>query len=166
MNRIFQFFSLLWIVWILVGCGAPDPTPTATPSPEPVFEAGEVILDGDNCTVTVPNELPAGWYAISFTNLTEGDYDLLVGRFEEGKTYQDLLDAQSEPGEFVQQENFYSWPRQPSSAQLMSDGSKVHTFHLSREGEYFIYFWSWRTETTPHPMWLCKPFWVTGNSTN
>jgi hypothetical protein len=161
MNRILHLFSMLWIVWILVGCNASPPSPTALPSPTPVIEAGEVIFDGTDCTVTVPNELPTGWYSISFTNLTEDEFDLVVGRFEEGKTYQNLLDAQSEPGEYVPEENFYDWPRQPSSAKLEPDGSKVHTFNLSIEGEHFIYAWSWETETTPHRMFLCAPFWVT-----
>ena len=157
---------MLLIVWILIGCGATAPSPSELPSPDPVFEAGEVIFDGGDCRVTVTNKLPAGWYSFSFTNLTDDEYDLVIGRFEEGKTYKDLLDAQSQPGEYVPQENFYNWPRQPASAQLKSDGSKVHTFNLSIEGEYFIYAWSWETETTPHRMWLCTPFWVIGDSSN
>ena len=166
MNRILHLFIMLGIVLILVGCDAPEPTPTPSPSPEPVVEAGEVIFDEGDCKVTVPNNIPTGWYSFSFKNLAEDEYDLVVAMMEEGKTFQDLLDAQNEPGEPVRRDNLYTWARQPTSAQLKSDGSKVHTFHFSIEGEYFIYAWSWETETRPHRMWLCSPFWVTGDSSN
>ena len=110
MNRQMLIQQVMWailIMLLLVGCGAPAAAPTSEPSPEPVVvEVGDVIFDGTECTVSGSTELPPGRYSFVLKDLSEEDVHLFVSRLTDGKTFQDLLDLQSEPGEYVPEQDW------------------------------------------------------------
>jgi hypothetical protein len=163
MNRQKLFQQVMWAILItllLVGCGAPAATPTSEPSPEPVVEVGDVIFDGTECTVSGSTELPPGRYSFVLKDLSEEDVHLFVSRLTDGKTFQDLLDLQSEPGEYVPEQDWLNHTVEPGSAWNKPDGGEVHTYIFIEEGEYAVSLWSWETETTPMKIWFCAPFWV------
>ena len=148
------------IMLLLVGCGAPAATPASEPSPEPVVEVGDVIFDGTECTVSGSTELSPGRYSFVLRDLSEEDVHLFVDRLTDGKTFQDLLDLQSEPGEYFTAPDWTTGVLEPGSAWNKPDGGEVHTYILTSEGAYFVGVWSWQTETTSQKVWFCAPFWV------
>ena len=110
---------------LLTGCVTPAleiPKPNLEPSPEVVVEMGDVIFDGSECTVTVPTELPPGRYSIVLKNLSEEDVKIWTQRITEGKTYQDLLDLQNEPGEYVPEPDWVVGTIETGSVWYKPDG--------------------------------------------
>jgi len=115
-----------------------------TPSPPPI----EIIFDGNECTLSGPTEVPTGNYPFVWNDLSEGqNTDFEVARLLDVKTYQDILDLQSEPGEY--------YPR-PSwivhAAGYYSTTAEVWIILLDEAGDYFIYL------GTVHNLWNCAPF--------
>jgi hypothetical protein len=167
MNRQKLSQQAVWAILItllLFGCGAPaaTPAPTSEPSPEPVVEVGDVIFDGTECTVSGSTELTAGTYSFVLRDLSEEDVNVLVMRLTDGKTFQDLLDLQSEPGEHVPRPltDWLAPVEERGTAWQKPDGGEVHTYKLINEGEYAVVLWSFATTTTPPRDWLCAPIWV------
>jgi hypothetical protein len=165
MNRQKLSRQVVWAILItllLFGCGAPaaTPTPTSEPSPEPVVEVGDVIFDGTECTVSGSTELTAGTYSFVLKNLSEEDVIFIVRRLTDGKTFQDLLGLQSEPGEYIPRPDWVAPVVERGIARQKPDGGEVHTYKLISEGEYAISLWSYATATTPLRIWFCAPFWV------
>jgi hypothetical protein len=163
MNRQELSQQVMWAILmtlLLVGCGAPvaTPTPASEPSPEPVVEVGDVIFDGTGCTVSGSTELTPGRYSFVLRNLTEGDVTLFVRRLTDGKTFQDLLDLQSEPGEYIPRPDWVARIVEQGIAWQKPDGGEVHTYKLISEGEYAVSIWSWETDTGTQRIWLCAPF--------
>lgn len=156
------------ITLLLVGCGAPAATPTlipptATPTPIPptatptlgplpgsVFE---VTFDGNECTVSGPTELPTGDHSFVWKDLSEENIDLWVARLLDDKTFQDLLDLQSEPGEYYPQPSWTVHPTQLGRAWNESIGGEVYTFSLNIEGEYVTLVGGY----SPLSLWFCAP---------
>jgi hypothetical protein len=133
---------------LLAGCGAPAATPTPIP---PI----EVIFDGNECTVSGPTELPTGDHSFVLKDLSGQNQVLYVSHLLDGKTYQDLLDLQSEPGEYVPKP---SWVvRAARGIRRNAKGERVYTFSLDKEGEHAIYIGS----SHPLSLWNCAPLWVT-----
>ena len=149
---------------LLVGCGAPAAAPTSKPSSEPVVEVGELVFDGTECTVSVPTELPPGKHSIVLRNLTEEDVNLFVSRHIGGKTFQDVLDLQGEPGgslPYSVYDELFDKVIEPGSAQHKPDGGEVHTYLLISEGEYVVGVWIYETaESDAMKTWFCAPLWV------
>jgi hypothetical protein len=75
--------------------------PTVTPSPQPLEISFEVFFDGKHFRVTGPEEVPTGDYHFLLKDVTNEKVDLYVGAIRDGKTYQDILDRQSYPGELL-----------------------------------------------------------------
>ena len=156
MNRQKLSQQVMWAILItllLVGCGAPAATPTSGPLPESIAEVGEVIFDGTECTVLGPTELPTGKYSFVLKDLSKINVNLYVSRLTDGKTYQDLLDGQSEPGEYYPKPDWVVHAIEPGSAWSKPDGGEVHTYFLTREGEYAIYLGT----DVPPSLWFCAP---------
>jgi hypothetical protein len=158
---------VVWSVLImlfLVGCSAPTATPTPEPSPETVVEVGDVIFDGEECTFTGSPELSPGKYSFILKNLTEEDVNLFVSKHVGGKTFQDVLDLQGEPGESLPEpvyDELFDKVVEPGSAQYKPDGGEVHTYILKSEGEYIVGVWIFETaESDAMKTWFCAPFWV------
>ena len=148
---------------LLTGCATPaleTTKPTSEPLPETVIEMGEVIYDGTECNVSVPTELPPGRYSIVLKNLSEEEVKLWTQRITEGKTYQDLLDLQNEPGEYVPKPDWVVSAIETGSARDKPDGGKVYTYKFVSEGEYFVGLWIYATTTAPMKRWFCAPFLV------
>ena len=157
-----QVMWAILVTLLLVGCGAPAATPTpipptatltpvpptATLTPVPPIE---VTFDGTECTVSGPTELPTGDHKFVLKDLSEQNQVLYVSLLLDGKTYQDLLDLQSEPGEY------YPKPRwsvhTTGGMRRNAKGENVYTFSLDIEGEHAIYLGS----AFPHSLWFCAP---------
>ena len=145
---------------LMTSCGtAAQETPTAEPTaiptdtsipptagPEPIV----ITFDGNECTVTGPTEIPTGNYPFVWNDLSEEqNSDFWVCRLLEGKTYQDVLDLQSEPGEYFPKESW--WVHPPGYYSTTAD---VWIFIFDEAGDYFIF------EATKHNAWMCAPFTV------
>jgi hypothetical protein len=154
--------SAILIMFLLVGCGVPaaTPTPTSEPSPELVVEVGDVTFDGTECTVSGSTELPPGRYSFVLKNLSEEDASLLIFRLPDGKAFQDLLDLQSEPGEWVSKPDWAIDAVETGVAWYKEDGGEVHTYMFINEGEYALVIWRMPAEATQPGIWFCAPFWV------
>lgn len=108
------------------------------------------------CTVTGPTELPMGEHQFVLRDLAEESADLYVQDFSDGKTFQDYLDYQGEPGEY-----FYD---PPWATRVIKRGiewnesidGKVYTFLLNEEGEHVIVI----VGKFPVSVWICAPLWV------
>jgi len=159
--------TVMWsilIMLLLVGCGAPAATPASEPPPEPVVEVGDVAFDGTECTVSGSTELPLGRYSFVLKNLSEEDVRLLIFRLPDGKTFQDLLDLQSEPGEWVSKPDWAIDAVETGVAWYKEDCGEVHSYMLINEGEYAVVIWRRPAETTQPGIWFCAPFWVKEDS--
>jgi hypothetical protein len=121
---------------------------------------GEVIFDGAECAVHFPTELPPGKYSIVFIDANESDAHMLIFRFDDGKTIQDALDLQNEPGDYVPEQDWLLGAIETGIAWSKPDGGEVHTYRFISEGEYVVGIWIWETPTTPFRTWFCTPFWV------
>ena len=148
--------QVLWaalIMLLLVGCGAPAATPTPT-LPTPVIV---VTSDGNGCTVSGPTELPIGEHLIALKFPATQPHTLYVGRFLDGKTYQDLLDYQGGPGKYPSQPSWVVHPFKMMVGQPASD-ERVYSIRLNEEGEHVILV----TRVTPQrSLWICAPLKVT-----
>ncbi len=117
----------------IVGCGSAEPTdigavttlpastvvPDATPSSttlalqseRKVAVLLEVTFDGEACTTEGPTVVPTDTHSFVLKDLTgEGLADVRTMAIAEGHTYEDLLDLQSEPGEYVPLPEWAEWP--------------------------------------------------------
>jgi len=122
------------ITLLLVGCSVP----AAKPIPETVDEPIKITFDGKECTSSGPTELPTGEHSFVYKNLSEDYLSFKVGRFLEGKTYQDLLELQSEPGEYNPRVFWTAHPRVLGRTWNESTGEETFTFALNKEGVHSI----------------------------
>ena len=153
---------LVMAVLFVSACTTSQPAPTESPE-EVVIEVGEVIFDGTECTVTGRTKLPPGKYSYVLRDESEYEVQMYIGRLLEGKTTQDMLDLQGEPGAYLPKavtDEAYDWAYEPGSARLKPDGGEIHTYILTDEGEYTVGVWSYETETIPFTIWFCAPLWV------
>jgi hypothetical protein len=148
-----QVMWAILIMLLLVGCGTPAATPTSGPLPRDVAEGIEVTFDGNECIVSGPTELSIGEHSFVLKDLSEQNAYLLVSLLHDGKTFQDWLDEQSEPGVFARP----SWVEFPSQlgAPKKTNGGEVWTYILRKEGEHFISV----GEDLPDSkrLWFCSP---------
>jgi hypothetical protein len=130
--------------------------------PESVVEVGDVIFNGTECNVSGPIELPPGRYSYVLKDLSEDDVTIFVGRLTAGKTFQDILDLQSEPGEYFPWQDWIKLAIESGVAWNKPDGGEVHTYIFNSEGEYVVGLGS----TSPAKRWFCAPFWVKEDSSD
>jgi hypothetical protein len=155
-----QVLSAILVALLLGGCGTPVTSPTTEPSPEPAVELGDIIFDGTECTVSGPTELSPGKYSYVLKDLSDYEVIVHIHRLSDGKTFQDVLDQQSEPGEHFPNQDWMSPVVEPGFALQKPDGGEVHTYFFISEREYVISLWSYPTTTHPPKIWICAPFWV------
>jgi len=165
-KKILKISFVIIIIPLLVGCGTsetpvPTPTytsppPTSTPiPPTPTLQPFVVTLDGNECTLSGPKEVPPGEYPFFIINQTELEIPFQFARYLlDEKTYQDVLDLQSEPGEF-----FFPMPSWTSEVlYYYSAADEVNIFILDTIGEHFFYAdYDWKGISF---LWLCPPFQV------
>jgi hypothetical protein len=135
----------------------PSDTSKPTSTPLPLDEAIEVTFDGDECTVAGPTELPSGEHNFILKYPSEGRVDLWMSFLQDGKTYQDLLDMQSEPGEYFQEPSWVLWDPRILRGWNESVDGEVFTFMLNKVGEHVIYVGTY----SPGAIWFCAPMVVT-----
>jgi hypothetical protein len=116
------------------------PTPTVQPTKTqiPTFE---VMFDGNECTDTLPAQLPKGYYSIVFTNNSDIKGEAWLVYLEDGKTFQDLLDMQSEPGEWDPKPSWAYYAGRGSVKSEESNGKEVvfTKWSLDIAAEYIIF---------------------------
>jgi hypothetical protein len=138
----------------------PTPVPTAIPTntplaPTPTSQSAgitfEVTFDeNDDCIVIGPTKVPLGEYLFVLDDRSELNLGLWVVQFHEGKTYQDLLDLQSEPGEYIEQP---LWTTHPFN---FTRDHETWTVSLDESGEHAIVLGSY----SPKSVWVCYAFQV------
>ena len=124
-----QIMGLTLILVLLAACASPAPTATPapptptpippTPTPVPPVEVEEltVTFERDHCIYDGPKVIRQGEVTIIFNNITDATADVVVGRFENGKTWQDLVDVLSETNRGVRPE----WVSRVSYRPVMND---------------------------------------------
>ena len=163
-----QVMWTILITLLLVGCGAPAATPTpipptetskptSEPLPETVTEF-EVTFDGNDCTVTGPTELPAGEHTFIFIDQSDMRGELWLVYLEDGKTFQDHFDLQSEPGEWYPKPSWVIYDTRVSFEFQESNGRRVDssTWKLDKVGEHTIVCYV----SSPQMIWFAAPFMV------
>ena len=94
MNHQLLSRQMRWIIFILftlVGCGAPAATPSSEILPETTVKF-EIMFDGNDCIVTGPAEVPAGEYTFIFIDQSDRNAELWVANISDGKTFQTALE--------------------------------------------------------------------------
>jgi hypothetical protein len=123
----------------------------------PARERFEVRFDGDECTVSGPDEVLAGDHSFVLYDLSEQRVErLAVLRLVQGKTFQDLLDKQGEPGEWVQHPSWVKPTVLTEGLSEQADGGQVWPYFLKNGGEHFILLANLSTRNH----WLCSSFQV------
>lgn len=127
-------YLLLSLTLFLTACTNSQPEPTQLPQPI------EVIFTGDDCTVTGPSELPAGKHTITFIDESDMDSELWLIRLKEGKTFQDVLNEQSEPGDWYAKRDWQYYDAIVSVESKESEGRRIDTYiwNLPQVGEHAI----------------------------
>lgn len=121
-------------------------------------EGIEITFNGDSCSNTGPDVITAGEYLFKLNNLSgEGAPDLWLGRFTGGYTYQDFLDAQGEPGNYISKPDNLDQELTRVVDFDLSTGQKTTTY-LLEEGEYAIYIFN--PSGAQWGQWICAPLTV------
>ena len=138
---------------------APTTTPT-TPAPRGTSAPGDIIditFDGSRCTYSGTTVVPTGVHSFVVKDLTgEPPADMRTMAIADGHTYQDLLDLQGEPGEYVPLPEWAEWPLttyQPVDREL-ADNESANQLILE-PGEHGI------TIRTDDGLWFCGALTVT-----
>jgi hypothetical protein len=150
------------LIFLLVGCGTPpapptpipptdlptsipvtvtpQSTPSSTPEPIPEFEA---IFEGNECIYSGPGELPIGDFTFVLFDQSDLKAELWLVHLTDGKTYQDLLDMQSAPGEWYPKPRWAVYgTRLPGTFEsLESSEGRVDktTWRFYLPGEYIVF---------------------------
>jgi hypothetical protein len=155
-----------YVVYVVIAATA---LAVASCSETQVGERIEVTWNGTECTVSGPAELPAGEHTFVLYDLDKQIANLAVSRLVQGKTFQDMLDKQDEPGED------FAWPSWARAAILRAapskeaDGGEVRVFFLKNEGEYAMHLRICLIDPTspvgticPEHIWPCGSLQVVG----
>ena len=152
--------TILFLVGSLIinGCRTQEETaieqspPTDLPVPTMIPGSPiEVIYTGEECEVIGPQEVPIGSYPIILNDQSGNFAALWVAKLNDGKTFQDLLEPQTEQREYYPAPDWIEYPRR------YTDADKGYSVYILDEpGEYAIYIY------TPSPvvLWFCRPLFV------
>ena len=161
------------VFFLTLGCStsADPPTPipptstlepTVTPEPEP--EGIVVTFDGIECTVTGPNKLPVGDQPFVLIDQSDKDVIFWVSRLLDGKTLQDLIDMQSEPGEWSPKPDWVEYSRHTGGPFKNRHGEgEIWSYDLNQEGDFFLYVGEDTAEIKS--IYYCAPLTVVAAST-
>ena len=128
-------------------------TPTNTsgpPTPTLVAELilfGEVTFDGTECTVNGPSEVPRGVYYFIFNDESDKNLEIWLNQILEGKTFEDLVDWQEEPGVYLPPPTWIIHPKRTYSFE-----AETSIFYLDQVGDYAILVGSLQN------LYFCEPF--------
>jgi hypothetical protein len=152
-------YLLLSLTLFLTACTTSQPIPTATSLPPTLSSQPiEVKFTGDDCTVTGPTELPAGKHTFTFIDESGMDAELWLLSLRDGKTTQDILDRQSEPGDWYPKPGWVSYDTRLSIESKESDGRRVDSYiwNLLKVGEHTISCYV----PSPQMMWFPAPLMI------
>jgi len=121
----------------------------------------EVAFDGKDCTVTGPSELPPGEHTFTFIDQSEWEGELWLVYLDEGKTIQDQLDLQSEPGEWHPKPSWVHYDSNVSRESKEKGDVRIdtETWRLNRVGEHNILCYV----DTPQLIWFAAPLMIVEN---
>ncbi len=140
-----QMMGLTLMLLLLAACASPAPTATPvpltptpippTPTPVSPVEVHEltVAFERDHCIYDGPKVIRQGEVTIILNNLTDATVDVVLGKLENGKTWQDLVDFFSEKNQGV---GFPEWHSVVSHRPVISD-YRAKIFNLE-PGSYAI----------------------------
>ena len=148
MNEKILFQYGTWIILIallLTGCN----------TNKPKFE---VTNDGKGCTVSGPTELPPGEHTFTFIDKSEWKGELYLSYLESGKTFQDNLELQSEPGEWYPKPPWVQYDIDISHKSQELDEKRVDTdiWRLDKVGEHTILCYV----DDPRHLWFAAPIMI------
>jgi hypothetical protein len=133
----------LVVLLLVTACATSQPAP-----PEEIIEYGELSFDGTECIVSGPTKIPTGNYIIAFNDTSvQPGIQLYVTGLDEGKTMQDLIERQSEPGEWVPKPEWAFY-----GTRQWSPAEKEWVHIISQAGEYVIYV----NSESPDFLWFCS----------
>ena len=115
------------------------PEPTSIPLLEKEADF-EIKYSGDDCKVTGPTKVSAGEHTFKFIQSSDLKGELYLIYLRDGKTFQDLLDGQSEPGEWYQRPSWYDYDTRVSFEYETVEDNRViiATIKLDKVGEHAI----------------------------
>jgi hypothetical protein len=148
-----HLFFLLLVVLIVSACGSSQQTHTSaspTKIQEDVIITGEVTFNGNECFYAGPTELQTGKYSFILDDTSEmnlKNFGLWVIRFEEGKTLQDIINLQEEPGDDTKR------PIWAPHTPYYSVDRIIWTYTLDKAGEHAFDVGGF----PPSRVWFCTP---------
>jgi hypothetical protein len=160
-------FGLPVVAMVVAGCGDDDddaatPTTASAGSDEAATTASadfDVVFDGEECTVTGPESVPAGEYTFVLTD-TSGlsPVELYVRRYVDGHTHQELIDQQNEaggPGVLIPKPDWV-WPVvvDIDTSELDLAENQFQLDHVAEPGPHGMNVWS---PERPDEQWFCTP---------
>jgi hypothetical protein len=163
MNRI--FLPIFFLLTLVTACTTPipevpepvEPTETSMPTPEPTIEF-VVTFDGNGCISDGPSEVLPGEYGFKFIDESDVKGELWLLYIDEGKTFQDHLDKQSEPGEWYPKESWVHYGSKASGKFEETNEGKVEisVWNLNKVREYTIMCYV----DSPRNLWFVAPIFV------
>ena len=101
--------------------------------------------------------MSTGEHSFVFVYTTEQGYGFWVAQLLDGKTYQDALDLQSKPGEYIPPQLWIDDHDLTVNVEWDdSVGANIYTWSLDEEGEYIMMTGG----TSPPSVWFCSSFQV------
>jgi hypothetical protein len=117
---------------------------------EPIF-FGEVTFDGNKCTVEGSEVVTRGVYYFVLNDESDLNLQLWINQILDGKTFDDLLAWQDEPGVYLPPP---PWIEHPQSRYSVEAETMVH--YLDKVGLYATLVGGYN----PSSLWFCEPFQV------
>ena len=157
-NRILLVFCLIGGMAILGACTgtseeAPPPTDTQPPPTEeplpPIEDLGPltVTYDGNECTLSGPTQVSLGNFTVINDNQTETSYEIYIKYLSAGKTNQDFVALQDEPG------TMFDVPDWAEMVRYSFAGKDEMIFLFESPGEHAVFLGG----TDSYFMWICPP---------
>ena len=100
-----------------------------------------VTFDRNNITYSGPAELLPGDHIFVLKDLSRQDQVLYISFLIDGKTLQDIVDLQSEPGVYYPKPGWVI-SLEKKEVKKIAEGETAYTFSLDEEGVYAIYTYS------------------------
>ncbi len=93
--------GLTLILTLLAACASPAPTATPTAVQPVEVEAIAVTFEPEHCIYDGPKVIGQGEVTVTLNNLTDHEVAVRFGKFEEGKSWQDLVSHFAEKNQGV-----------------------------------------------------------------
>jgi hypothetical protein len=140
----------------LVDSTPPQNTPSRSLSAQPYI----ATFDGTACSASGPAELPPGEHSFILNNSSDLDVALEVAHFHPGKTLQDLLDIQKEPGVWWPKPSWLEYTSAKGPPWSTDDGGIVRTYRTYIQADYVIYviIFDFGNDPTENKLWFCHQF--------